>query len=344
MVSLEKLVADLNKKSPNSARVGDCDYTDIPRIPAANARIEWLFRGGFPENRTIELFGPESAGKTLIMYRILREWQKLPHNKDRKAAIFDYECSHDDRWATLQGVDMKRVIVWTPQNNESAEELFDIMKQFADTKEVGFIVLDSIGSLVPSQRRDKDSFEDKIMGGISAPLTEFINDFNWRLSAYKITFVAINQMRDDMNSSYATLGKTPGGRAMKHGCSLRLHVSAGDYFDYNGKSCSQNSDAAGHHINLIVKKNKFSANDRKRTSITFRYLTGIDDFTDNIEFAVMCGLIRGSGAWYELTDFETGELLPKKLNGLKQVSEYYHENENQYKLLLEKLSEIIREK
>lgn len=343
MTSLEKLIDDLNRKSPDTVRFGNQDFSEVPRIPSGNARIDWLFRGGFPENRTIELFGPESAGKTLIMYRILREWQKLPHNKDRKAVIFDYECSHDDRWATLQGVDMSNVIIWRPQNNESAEEVFDTINKFADTKEIGFIALDSIGSLVPSSRRDKDSFEDKIMGGISAPLTEFINDFNWRLSAYKITFVAINQIREDMNSSYANIGKTPGGKAMKHGCSLRLYVSAGDYFDYNGKSCSQNSDAAGHHINLIVKKNKFSPNDRKRTSITFKYLTGIDDFTDNIEFAVLNGLIKGSGAWYEITDYETGEILPKKLNGLKQVYEYYRENENQYKLLLEKLDEVIKE-
>lgn len=341
MYKYEELIAKYNKKMPGTLRVGNQDYTDIPRIPFGNANFEWLLRGGIPQNRFVELFGPEGSGKTLLMYRFLREWQKIPENKKRMAMIFDYECSHDDRWATIQGVDMSRVVVWRPQNNESAEETFDIIKEFADTKEFGFMALDSVGALVPKNRKDKGSYEDKTMGGLSAPLTDFINDFNWRLSSYKITFIFINQLRDDFGNQYS-VGKSPGGRALRHAGSIKLFISACEYFDEKGNSCSQYANPAGHHIQVVVTKNKISPGDRKRKTITFKYLTGIADMVDNIEFGILSGLIKGSGAWYELADYETGEVLPKKLNGKRQVEQYFIDNPEKYNAYVEKILEIAR--
>lgn len=340
MSNLEKLIADLNKKSKDSVRFGQEDLSDVPRIPMENARLEYLFRGGFPEGSMYELYGQPSGGKTVLGYTILKNWQKLLHNRDRKAVLFDYECSHTDRWATTLGVDMKNVIVWRPMSGESAEELFNIIRDFAKTGEVGFMMLDSVGSLVPKNRKDKD-FEEKTMGGVAAPLTDFVNSFNPLMSRYNITFVAINQLREDFNDTYSK-GKSPGGKAFKHHCDIRLNLSAGEYFDHKGDSCSRYSDASGHHITIVVEKNKKTPNDRKKTTVTFNYLSGIDDFKDNIEFAVIYGLIRGSGAWYEIVDFETGELLGKKLNGMKQVFEYYRTNPEKYAALVKKLNEFVR--
>ena len=342
MNSLEKLISDLNKKSNNSVRFGEPDFTDIPRIPMNNVNLEYLFRGGMPENIMYELYGNPSCGKSLLAYTMLAEWQKKPENKDRKAIVFDYETSHSDKWATKLGVDMNKVLIWKPMNNESAEELFDIIIQFADTGEIGFMILDSIGSLVPKSRKNKDSFEEKIMGGVAAPLTDFVNEFNSRRTRYGITFIAINQIREDFDNSYSK-GKSPGGKAFKHHCGIRLVLSACEYFDYKGNTCSQYSDAAGHHILIVVEKNKVTANDRKRTTITFRYTTGIDNFKDNIDFAILHGFIKGSGAWYEITDYTTGEVLPKKLNGVKQVVDFYTENTEQYEALVRVMEEKIKE-
>lgn len=342
MDNLEKLIADLNKKSKNSVRFGEPDFTDIPRIPMNNVNLEYLFRGGLPENIMYELYGNPSCGKSLLAYSMLAEWQKKEENKERKAVIFDYETSHTDKWATTLGVDMNKVIIWQPMNNESAEELFDIIIQFADTGEIGFMILDSVGSLVPKARKNKDSFEEKIMGGIAAPLTDFVNEFNSRRTKYGITFVAINQIREDFQNQYSK-GNSPGGKAFKHHCGIRLVLSACEYFDYKGNTCSQYSDAAGHHIAIVVEKNKVTTNDRKRTTITFRYTSGIDNFRDNIDFAVLHGFIKGSGAWYEIVDYTTGEVLPKKLNGMKQVYEFYKTNEDQYISLYNKLREFVKE-
>lgn len=338
--NLEKLIADMRKKG-SSIRMGIADYSDIPRIPFEDMNMMYLFRGGMPENIMYELYGNPSSGKSALAYTMLAYWQKKEENKNRKAVIFDYEGSHDDRWATKLGVDMNNVIVWTPINNESAEELFDIINDFADTGEIGFMILDSIGSLVPKNRKDKDSFEEKTMGGIASSLTDFVNDFNWRRCRYKITFVAINQIREDFKDTYSK-GNSPGGKAFKHHCGIRLNLSAGDYFDYKGSSCSRYSDAAGHHIIIVVEKNKVTTNDRKRATLTFRYLSGIDTFQDNIEFAVLHGFIRGSGAWYEIVDYETGEVLGKKLNGMKQVYEYYRNNTPKYEALLKKMEEYVK--
>jgi len=342
MSSLEKLIAELNKKNSNSVKFGDSTFSDVPRIPVDNLNLTYLFRGGFPENIVYEFYGNPSCGKSLMAYSVLAAWQRQPENKGRTAVIFDYEGSHTDSWATKLGVSMKNVVVWRPMNNESAEELFDVILKFADTGEVGFMILDSVGSLVSKSRKDKDSFEEKTMGGVAAALTDFVNEFNSRRCIYGITFIAINQMREDFDNSYSK-GKSPGGKAFKHHCGIRLLFSACEYFDYKGDSCSQYSDAAGHHIAIIVEKNKVTPNDRKRTTVTFRYLTGLDNFQDNIEFAILHGFIKGSGAWYEITDYSTGEVLPKKLNGMKQVFNYYKENPEQYKSLVEAISRKVAE-
>lgn len=342
MSSLEKLIADLNKKSSNSVYIGKQDYDDIPRIPFDDINMMYLFRGGMPENIMYELYGNPSCGKSALAYTMLGCWQRKKENSNRKALIIDYEISHSDRWATILGVDMTKVIVWRPKNSESAEETFDIINQFADTEEIGFIILDSIGALVPKARKEKDSFEDKIMGGIAAPLTEFVNVFNAKRSRYGITFVAINQIREDFKDTYSK-GSSPGGKAFKHHCGVRLFLSAGEFFDYKGNSCSRYADPAGHHITVIVEKNKETINDRKRTTLTFRNLSGIDSFQDNIEFAILHNFIKGSGAWYEIVNYSTGEVLPKKLNGMKQVMEYYRENTDEYNALVEKLKEYIVE-
>lgn len=342
MTNLEKLIADLNKKSNNSVRFGNEDFSDIPRIPVDNMNLMYLFRGGFPEDVMYEFYGNPSGGKTLLAYTLLANWQKEEKNKDRKAVLFDYEGSHTDRWATILGVDMSKVIVWRPMSNESAEELFNIIIKFADTGEVGFMILDSIGALVPNSRKSKESFEEKTMGGVSAPLTDFVNEFNSRRIRLGITFIAINQMREDFDNNYSK-GKSPGGKAFKHHCGVRLNLSACDYFDYKGDSCSQYSNAAGHHILIVVEKNKETINDRKRTTITFRYQTGIDNFKDNLEYAVLNKYISGSGAWYTITDYTTGEVLPKKLNGMKQVAEYYENNKEQYDALLNRMIKDMEE-
>lgn len=344
MSNFEKLIADLNKKCANTVVFGGADLTEVPKIPMNNIQLDYLFRGGFPEGKLYEFYGPPSSGKTVMSYKLLSEWQKLPQNKDRRAIIFDYEDSHTDRWATTLGVNMDKekgnVIIWRPMSGESAEDMFDLMCKFADTGEIGFIILDSVGALVSKARKDKKSFEEKTMGGIAGSLTDFINEFNWRINRYNITFVAINQLREEFDNPNSK-GKSPGGKAFKHNCGIRLFFSAGEYFDYKGDGCSRYSDAAGHHITLAVEKNKLTINDRKKASITFRYLSGIDDFQDNIEFAVLHGFIRGSGAWYEIIDYSTGEVLPKKINGMKNVIEFFKNNMDMYDAMYKKMREYV---
>lgn len=342
MSNLEKVIADLSKESKGSVRFGEPDFSDISRIPMDNINLEYLFRGGMPENVMYELYGSPSCGKSALAYKMLACWQKKPENKDRKAVIFDYETSHDDRWATILGVDMSKVIIWRPMSDECAEKLFDIIMKFSETGEIGFEILDSVGSLVPKARKDKNSFEEKLMGGIAAPLTDFVNDFNSVRCKNNITFVAINQLREDFNDSYSK-GNSPGGKAFKHHCGIRLNLSTCEYFDYKGSTCSRYSDAAGHHIIVIVEKNKVTTNDRKRTDLTFRYASGFDSFQDNIDFAVSHGFIKGAGAWYELIDYSTGELITPKLNGIAKVYEYYKNNEDQYKSLYNKMLESVKE-
>ena len=343
MGNLEKLIADLNKESEGSVRMGvPAIPLNVKRFDVEDLNLIHLFRGGMPEAVLYELYGNPSGGKTVLSYFMLSCWQRMKENKDRKAVIFDYEFSHDDSWAATLGVDMSNVIVWQPRNEESAEDLFDIILKFADTGDIGFIILDSVGSLVPKARKDKKSFEEKIMAGVSAPLTEFVNEFNSRRGKYGITMVAINQMRENMDDQYSK-GRSPGGKAFKHHCGIRFVLSDVEYFNYKGESCSKYSDPAGFHILIVVEKNKVTINDRKRATLTFRYTSGIDTFQDNIEYACLHGYIKGSGSWYEIVDYETGEVLPKRLQGMKNVYEYYKENPDKYESLVKYIKIKITE-
>ena len=343
MASLTQIIAEISKKNPNSIRMGTVTAPmNIRRFDINNLYLAYLFRGGMPDSVLYELYGNPSCGKSVLAYTMLACWQKMPENKERVAAIFDNECTHDDIWAATLGVDMSRVLLWQPKNNECAEELFDIIINTADTGEVGFMILDSIGSLVPKARKDKKSFEEKTMGGISAALTDFVNDFNSRRSKHHITFVAINQMRDDLDNQYSK-GHSPGGKAFKHHCSIRLLLSDADYFNFKGEGCSKYADPAGFHIVVIVEKNKATLNDRKRTTLTFRFVSGIDCLQDNVDFAVAHGYIGGAGAWYEVTDYETGEVLPKKINGLNNLYKYFRENPSKLDAMVKHIMNDIKE-
>ena len=341
--TLEKLIADINKNGLESVRMGvGTAPLNIRRFDVENLYLAYLFRGGMPDSVMYELYGNPSCGKSVLAYFMLACWQKMPENKDRYAAIFDNESTHDDGWAATLGVDMSRVILWQPKNNESAEELFDIIIKFADTGDIGFMILDSIGSLVPKARKDKKSFEEKTMGGVAAALTDFVNDFNSRRASKHITFVAINQMREDFDNQYSK-GRSPGGKAFKHHCGIRLVLSDGDYFNIKGEGCSKYADPAGFHIIIVVEKNKVTVNDRKRTTLTFRFVSGIDCLQDNVDFAVAHGYIGGAGAWYEVTDYETGEVLPKKINGLKNLYSYFQENPSKLEAMVKHIMNELKE-
>ena len=157
----------------------------------------------------------------------------------QKVVYADCENTLDEDWARTIGVDVDDMYIIKPQT-QVAEDIFQILLDMMETDEVGLIVIDSIGVMVSKQAYDKD-VGDKTYGGISMPLTRFSELAVLSCRKYNCTVLGINQMRDDMNSTYG--GKiTTGGRAWKHNCSMRIQFAKGDYLDENGGNLTRSCE------------------------------------------------------------------------------------------------------
>jgi recombination protein RecA len=215
------------------------------------------------------------------------------------------------------------------------------------TGEVGLVVLDSLGAMLSQQEWEK-SMEEKTYCGIAGPLTRFSKKIEYACAKYDCTFIGINQLREDITSTY-NMYKTPGGKTWKHVCSVRLMFSKGVYYNDQYKDLTRSADgAAGNYVNMVIAKTKVCKPDRKNGSYTLNYTTGVDTYMDLVEMALKYNIIVQSGAWYTIMqDIDTGEVLVDaegniaKFNGKAKLIEYLKEDEDVYDLLDNKLREVL---
>lgn len=336
-MSVEQLIKNLNKKySENLAQMGIVEK-EIKKIPFSSPSLNRMTYGGVPRNRFTEIFGPDNCGKTTLTLDLIANYQKLD---DAKTVMYvDYEKTFDPVWAGTMGVDVSKVLLIQPEV-ESAEDIFDIIMEATETNEIGLVVLDSIASLVPKQIKG-ESTEKQQMGGVSKALTRFTNDYCSLMSKYECTFIGLNQVREDMDNMWNEF-VTTGGRAWKHGCSLRISLRKGKFIDENRNELTMRAEnPAGHFINAFLEKSKVCPANRRNGYATLFFLSGIDTFGDTIEAAMNLGLIQGKG-WYNLVDYDTGELIEgKKFQGKVNLTNYFKENPEEYQKLWEKVNQEL---
>lgn len=224
-----------------------------------------------------------------------------------KIVFMDAEGTLDVQWADTLGVSLDDVYIITP-DFQSAEELLQMAYDLIDSDEVGLLVLDSIGALFSEQEADKQIGE-KTYCGIAGPLTVFSRKVSRSLTRNKGTLICINQIREEIDSQYIKK-KTPGGKAFKHFCSLRVEFRKGTYITAKNEPLSRAcEEPAGNIVEVHIEKSKVFPMNRKEGSYTLKYETGIDIISDLIDIAVMYGVINKGGAWYSLLDPETGHTL-----------------------------------
>ena len=308
MATLEEDFKNIEKISGKGCLMEGVEVKDVERIPLSMVAVNRMLYGGIPKGRMIELSGPESSGKTTTTLMIIADYQK----QDTRPVFFvDSEGTYDPRWAAKLGVDNSKgkFIKWAPEN-VTAEEVFQKVLEVAETNEVGFIVLDSIPALVPQQEDAKNMTEYQ-MGGISKPLTVFSRKLQKvLLTNDTVTFIGINQVRDNM-SQYGPSTTTTGGRAWKHMCSIRLETSAVNV-DANGVYVPESSDkTAGVKINVAVKKNKTAPKSRRLSCYVLEFEKGFDQVLDLVDTAIAMGIVSQAGASYSYSNIETGEVYAK---------------------------------
>lgn len=355
--SLQDVIKSINKKfGDNVVRVGAQDLTVDGILSLGSPSLDFCIYGGIPEGRIVEFSGAEGSGKTTNAFLAAASYQReeLKRNPDNPRAIvfLDNEGTCDPNWASKMGYDMSEdalvsTILIRPEA-QSAEEIFDMALDMLKTGEVGLLIFDSIATLVPQQIAD-ESMEKQQMGGIAKALTRFANTAIGLLRKYKATLIAINQVRENI-SGYGPALSTPGGRAWKHACSMRLMFKRGTFFDADNNDLTTSAESpAGHVIEMTVLKTKTCRWDRKLGYAHLNYTQGIDIVQDTIDVALHLGYIDNSTqGMYKLIDLDTGEIMKDsegneiKIRGKKNVSVYFKEHLSEwrrlYDLVYDKLS------
>ena len=304
-----------------------------------------MIYGGLPEGRIVEFSGAEASGKTTTAFLVGASYQKaeLERNPDKPRAIvfLDNEGTADPIWAKRMGYDMgadAKVSTIIRPEAQSAEQIFDMAIDMLKTGEVGLLIFDSIATPVPQQIAE-ESQEKKQMGGVAASLTRFANTIVGVLRKYKATLIGINQVRENM-SGYGDFLQTPGGRAWKHQCSVRMMFKRGDFYDDEGKVVNKSAQSpAGHLIEIALLKTKVSKWDRKMGYMHLDYNRGIDYLEDTIDVAIHFGFVD-PGAWYQVINPNTAEVLTK-VQGRKKLKEYLENNKAVWKILYDAVYEKI---
>ena len=273
--------------------------------------------GGLPVGKLIEFYGDAHGGKTTSALDIVANYQKSGDN--RKVLYCDCENTLDAEWAKKLNVNVDDLYILQPKS-QSAEEIFQFICDSVETGEIGLFVIDSLGVMLSSQELEK-TLEEKTYGGISKPLTLFSKRIEMLMQRHRCTGIGINQMREDMSSMWGGQ-TTPGGKAWRHCCAVRMQFSKGKFIDENGKELTRTAEnPAGNIVMMSMTKNKTCKPDRRTGYYTLRYDTGIDYINDLIEVAIRFNIIRKAGAWFDIVDTETGEILAEKIHGQNNVRE-----------------------
>lgn len=319
----EQLCKDFNKKFKGELiHKGVSEYS-YKRIPFTSPRINYITYGGIPEGKLIEFYGEEHGGKTTTALDIVANYQKL---YDRTVLYVDTENTLDTEWAKKLGVNVEELYILSP-TNQSAEDIFQFILDAIDTGLIGLCVIDSLGVMVSDQALNKEIIE-KTYGGIAMALTNFSKKAEMLCQRTKTTVIGINQMRDDLSSSYGGM-TTTGGKAWKHNTSVRMEFRKGTYIDEDGHQLNSRAESpAGNIIQVAMTKNKTCPPKRRTGFYTLLYDTGVDYISDYIDVAIRFGIIKQSGGWYDIINIETGELIIGKLHGINAVKDYLIDDVN----------------
>lgn len=299
-------------------RLGDRANVNVDVIPSGSLMLDLaLGIGGYPKGRIIEIYGPESSGKTTFSLHAIAEIQKL----GKKAAFIDAEHAIDPIYARNLGVDIDDLILSQPDSGEQALEIVEIL---ISSNAIDLIVVDSVAALVPQNELD-GVMGDTTVGLQARLMSKAMRKLSGLLNKSECTIIFINQLREKIGIAYGNPETTPGGRALKFYSSIRLEVR-------KSEAIKNGSDIIGNRTNLKVVKNKV-APPFKTAQVDIMYGQGISKNGELVDIATELELIDKSGAWYSYKGDKIGQ-------GRENVKKYFDENP----LIKEELSTLVREK
>ena len=320
---LEEVLKEIQKTFGKGAvmKLGERQAVDVDVIPTGSLLLdEALGVGGYPKGRIIEIYGPESSGKTTLALHAIAECQK----QGGRAAFIDAEHAIDPVYAKNLGVDIDELILSQP---DSGEQALEIAEMLANSGAINLIVVDSVAALVPQVELDGEMGDNAV--GLQARLmSKAMRKIAGVLNKKECAMIFINQLREKVGVMYGNPETTSGGRALKFYASIRLDIR-------RVEAIKTGSDITGNSCRIKVVKNKVAA-PFKQCEIDIIYGQGISKDSEILDRAVELGLIKKSGAWFEYKGNKIAQ-------GREQAKNYIKVNEDVKEELLAQIKQAKEE-
>lgn len=323
--ALETALAQIEKKYGKGAimRLGENRTMNIEAISTGSLTLDDATGiGGLPRGRIVEIYGPESSGKTTLALHIVAEAQKL----GGEAAFVDAEHALDPVYAANLGVDIDSLLISQPDNGEQALEITEAL---ARSGAIDVVVVDSVAALVPKAEIEGDMGDSHV--GLHARLmSQALRKLTGAIAKSNTLVIFINQLREKVGVVYGNPEVTTGGRALKFYSTIRIDVRKADQLK------GQGGEVIGSRTKCKVVKNKV-APPFKTAEFDIMYGTGISKTGEMVDLGVDTGVITKSGAWFSYGDMRLGQ-------GRENVKIYFEQHPEFAAEIEEKIKEARKNK
>ncbi len=317
--TLDQVLQDIEKQFGKGSimKLGDNEKIETDVIPSGSISLDLaLGIGGYPKGRIIEIYGPESSGKTTFALHAIAEAQK----KGGRCAFIDAENALDPQYAKNLGVNIDELLLSQPDNGEQALEITEALVRSGS---ISVIVIDSVAALVP-QAEIEGEMGDSHVGLQARLMSQALRKLAGVINKTNTVAIFINQLREKVGVMFGNPEVTPGGRALKFYSSVRLEIR-------RSEAIKLGTDIVGNKTSIKVVKNKM-APPFKSCSVDIMYGEGVSHEGELVDLASEVGIIAKSGAWYSYNGEKIGQ-------GKENVKELFKKN----KELCDEIDAKVRE-
>ncbi len=291
--AIDVAVAQIEKQfgSGSIMKLGEGHKIDVETFPTGSLSLDLALGCGIPKGRIIEIYGPESSGKTTLALHAVAEVQKA----GGMAAFVDAEHALDPEYAARIGVNLDDLLISQPDTGEQALEITETLVR---SNAVDLVIVDSVAALVPRAEIEGE-MGDSHMGLQARLRSQALRKLTGSISKSKTTVIFINQLRMKIGVMFGNPETTAGGQALKYYASVRLDIR-------RSEQIKDSDSVIGNHVKVKVVKNKVAA-PFKIAEFDIMYNEGISTAGDILDLAVKYDLVKKSGAWYEYKDEKMGQ-------------------------------------